>query len=112
MNNFFAEELRTATQKDCQARWSCGRPGELFRCGFCGHKFITGDKFRALYTNDIKGGYGNPLVCEQCNDTTDRLRDKWTEKHSKWREAIKDEFWWFERQLAAAARSESDFPFH
>lgn len=55
-------DFEVATKEHCNARWSCGRPGERFRCYFCGHKFVVGDEFRMVFTNDIKGAGGNPLT--------------------------------------------------
>jgi len=99
MNDFFSEELKIADEKACTARWSCGKNGEYFRCGFCGYKLIVGDKYRIVYTNDIKGAYGNPIVCEKCNDTTQKLRDKWKRKHDKWNKICEMEYWWFVKHL-------------
>jgi len=57
-----------ATKKDCEARWGGRKPGELFRCAFCGHKFQPGDIYRWQYTNNLGGIYcGNPFVCEKCD---------------------------------------------
>lgn len=86
MSNHFSEELRAATESECQARWSCGKPGQFFRCGFCGHKFQVGDKFRCIFTNDIPGAGGNPIVCEKCNGTTAELRGRWLSKVTEFRQ--------------------------
>jgi hypothetical protein len=84
--------LRPATQKDVKARWSCGRPGERFRCYMCGHKFVVGDLWRAVYTNDTPGAGGNPLVCESC-DSPD-IKERWIERS----EEARTKFWWIYRQ--------------
>ncbi len=97
MCNIFSETLSIATEETCKARWFCGAPGKYFRCGFCGHKFIVGDKYRALYTNDIAPG--NPLVCEKCNDTTPLLRDKWLHKWVEWNRMRQNELWFFTKFL-------------
>lgn len=78
--NFFREELHAATPEECAARWSCGKPGERFRCCFCGHKFAVGDLFRIVYTNDMPNAGGNPLVCKDCDAATSVLRERWRDK--------------------------------
>lgn len=95
MSNIFSEELKIADEKTCNARWSCGDPGEYFRCGFCGYKFVIGDKYRALYTNDMPSAGGNPLVCEKCNDDTKILRNRWANKCQRWHDIKNKEFWFF-----------------
>jgi hypothetical protein len=88
-------ELLVATESDCNARWSCGKPGEHFRCGFCGYKFKVGDKWRWLYCNDQPKAPGNSLVCEKCNDTNEKLIEKWHQKWEIWRTFTKSEEWWW-----------------
>ena len=56
-----------ATEHHCQLRWSGARPGVRFRCGICGHKFEPGDVVRFVYTNNLPGYGGNPLVCATCD---------------------------------------------
>ena len=78
----------TVTEKDLTIRWSCGKPGERFRCYICGHKFIVGDVVRWQYTNDTPGAAGNPLVCAAC-DGPDVIE--------KWKECVRiasHRFWW------------------
>ena len=99
MSNFFSETLKVADEKTCYARWFCGKPGEYFRCGFCGYRFVVGDKYRLLYTNDIANAPGNPIVCEKCNDTTQSLRDKWRHKWVEWNRMKQDELWFFTKFL-------------
>lgn len=62
-----------ATEKDTKLRWSGGKPGEFFRCGFCGVKFQAGDTVRWVFTNDTPGAGGNPFVCEKCDAPRDEL---------------------------------------
>lgn len=81
-----------ATDKDCGMRWSCGKPGEHFRCGFCGHKFVPGDRVRWQYTNDIPGAGGNPMVCEKCDGPD--VVERWAKKCAEW---AADAWWWFRR---------------
>ena len=95
MSDLFTEYLKTADAKICRLPWAGGNNGKYFRCHFCGHKFKAGDKYRIIYTNDIKGAGGNPIVCEACNDTTPNLRDKWKELKAEARER----FWWLRREL-------------
>lgn len=92
MNKFFSEELSVVTPEECAARWSGGAPGKFFRCGFCGYKFTVGDMKRVLYTNDLRNGWGNPIVCEKCNDSTEHLRDKWVHRHLEFNS---EKNWWF-----------------
>lgn len=92
--SIFSETLKAATKEECNARWSCGKPGELFRCGFCGHKFKEGDMYRGIYTNGTPGAHGNPLVCEKCNDSTGALIAMWKHMHEDVRK-YKERYWWF-----------------
>ena len=66
-----------ATERDCNLKW-CGRR-ENFRCGLCGHKFVPGDGFQMLYTNNLSGYGGNPLMCDDCNkpDAIDKWKLLW-----------------------------------
>jgi hypothetical protein len=45
--------------------WQKNNPNK-FRCHYCGHKFVIGNKWRCIYTNDMPGAGGNPLVCVEC----------------------------------------------
>lgn len=83
---------RTATATDCQGNWSGGTKGENFRCYFCGVRFKPGDYWRWQYTNDLPGGYGNPLVCGECDEGTAFTRIKWMKKCA---EFYSDKWWWF-----------------
>lgn len=82
-----------ATHEHCHVtRWSCGKPGERFRCGLCGHKFVPGDTVRWQYTNDTPGAGGNPFVCQTC----DSGRDANIAEILKRRAELKaDRWWWF-----------------
>ena len=91
----FRETLEPATAEQCQANWCCAGPGVAFRCGFCGHKFVEGDLFRALYTNDLPDAGGNPFVCRECNAETSELRKRWQEKRLDWASLRAGRFWWF-----------------
>lgn len=96
--HFFSTVLKIVTENHLKARWSGGKPGEYFRCGFCGHKFVLNDKFRCLYTNDMPGASGNPLVCEACTTkwgTSEDLREEWAYKWSVYKKATENDFWWF-----------------
>lgn len=95
MNTFFSEELHAATEKECDAPWLGKKHGEYFKCGFCGYKFAKGDLFRVLYSNGTPGAWGNPLVCEKCNDTTENLLARWKAKHDTMNAP---EWWWFRRE--------------
>lgn len=96
--SFFRPQLKPATATECSACWDGGKPGEFFRCGFCGYKFQEGDLFRGIYTNDLQGAGGNPLVCRECDAETSELRKRWQEKWAEWRTLAKQRFWWFARE--------------
>jgi len=105
MSNIFRNELRPATEQECKARWSCAKPGENFRCGFCGHKFQIGDLWRGLYTNDMAHAGGNPLVCECCNADNESLRKDWLDKCVTWKAFINEPTNWFlKTQIVRAAQ--------
>lgn len=97
MSKLFSGEMLIANAKTCKMSWSCGKNGIYFRCGFCGHKFVENDKYRAIYTNDLNGACGNPLVCEKCNDTNDSLREIWKDKNKWISNLLDNEFWWVEK---------------
>ncbi len=94
--NMLDGKWRVADEKTCKARWSGGSRGIYFRCGFCGHRFKVGDKWRIQFTNNMPDARGNPLVCEDCDASEKELVEKWREKHRKWRElCCTSEWWWF-----------------
>ena len=94
MSEFTDGKPRTATAEECTAPWAGGRAGKYFRCAFCGYKFLEGDYWRWIYTNDTPNAGGNPSTCKDC-DTGDRqsMIAKW---EALWREA-KGRMWWFTR---------------
>jgi hypothetical protein len=81
-----------ATEKDTQTRWSCAKPGENFRCGMCGHKFVVGDRVRWQYTNDIPNAGGNPMICEACDGPD--IVERWIAKCAEWSAIIDAPKWW------------------
>lgn len=81
-----------ATEKDLQTRWSCGKPGEKFRCGLCGHKFAVGEMVRWQYTNDVHGACGNPFVCTACDGGRDKIV---LEICARRAELNSERNWWF-----------------
>ena len=83
---------RIATDKDVHANWAGGADGKYFRCAFCGHKFVVGDYWRFVYTNDMPQAGGNPLVCKDCDG--DDIRQKW----AKMCEDFRTKYWWFNRR--------------
>jgi hypothetical protein len=89
---FTDQKPQTATENDLKLRWSCGKPGERFRCYLCGHKFQVGDTWRFVYSNSTPGATGNFLVCDKC-DGPDVL-DRWV-KHC---EAARTQFWWMREE--------------
>lgn len=90
--------LVEATEQHVNSRW-CGYPdNRRFRCAFCGHKFVIGDKFRAVYTNSTPGASGNPFVCGKCNASDAVLIEEWKQKHARFKQMKEEEFWWFFRK--------------
>lgn len=81
-----------ATAEDCKRRWSCGAPGERFRCYLCGHQFVPGDRVRWQYTNNVSGAGGNPLACERCDGPD--VVERWKAKCAEWNS---NAWWWFRR---------------
>jgi hypothetical protein len=95
MSRYFDKTGFTATARDCQGKWNFGKPGEYFRCAFCGHKFIEGDLVHGIYTNDIPDAPGNPLVCASCYTSHENARQTWKEK---WQKYNLPNNWWFNRR--------------
>ena len=81
-----------ATEKHCKSWGGSRENGSKFRCYLCGHKFVVGDVWRFQYVNDIKGAYGNPLVCENCDEGHEKTRKKWVKLCKQYES---DKFWWF-----------------
>jgi hypothetical protein len=87
-------EFVEVRKSDLKLPWSGGRNGKYFRCYFCGKKFVVGDEFRMIFTNNLDGiPGGNPLTCRPCFDEhegAEGLAQLW--KH-RWVE-VKEKFWW------------------
>lgn len=62
-----------ATEDHCKTRWCARKPGEMFRCFKCGHKFTPGETVRWVFTNNIPGAGGNPFVCADCDAPNEEL---------------------------------------
>lgn len=93
--SFTDQKPRVATEEDCTARWSFGKPGQNFRCSLCGYRFKVGDIWRWQYSygktitiDGRKRGLTNFMVCEKC-DGPDAL-DRWAAANE---EAL-TRFWW------------------
>jgi len=94
----FMNTIKVATEGACKARWSCAPPGERFRCAMCGHKLIPGDEYAVVYTNDMRGCWGNPIFCSACfEDDVQASRNKWAEKCTQW-EQLQEKYWFFVRE--------------
>jgi hypothetical protein len=61
-------KARPASDKHLKQRWSGGKPGVRFRCYLCGHKFVKGDLWKAIFANHLPNTRGNFLVCDTCDD--------------------------------------------
>lgn len=72
------QQPQTATEEHLRLRWLGGRDGKYFRCCMCGYKFKLGDYWRWVYTNDMQGAGGNPIVCERCDGPD--IRERWKAK--------------------------------
>ena len=81
-----------ADEDDTKLRWSCGKPGEFFRCALCGHKFAAGDTVRWQPTNDVPGAGGNPFVCQTCDTGRDGIIAEILKRRS---ELNGGRWWWF-----------------
>ena len=86
MSSFTDQKQRFATEEDLVAGWSCGKPGEKFRCYLCGYKFKFGDKWRWVLATHK--GLCNFITCEKC-DGKDVL-DRWVELNKM----IREKLWW------------------
>jgi len=93
--SFTDEKPRVATKKDLKTNWSCGKPGEYFRCTLCGYKFQISDYWRWQYTNDIPGAGGNPMVCKDCDGTKEEI----VLKLKQMKHEFKTKYWWFWHRL-------------
>jgi hypothetical protein len=88
------------TEKNVNLPWGGGANGKWFRCYFCGHRFVIGDKFRSIFTNakdEHNTPGGNPLTCEKCFadfDGVDGLKAEWRRMH----DVLKAKFWWANRE--------------
>ena len=93
-------ERTIVTEKELNLSWS-GRK-DNFRCGLCGDKFKVGEGFRMVFTNNLAGYGGNPLVCDKCDgaDVIERWKKLWDEFNT----IIKNKKYWrmvrnFENQI-------------
>ena len=91
MSPFTDQKPKIATKKDCEMEWSGGKNGKYFRCYMCGYKFVEGDYWRWVYTNDIPDAGGNPLVCKECDGPD--VRERWR-THKK---ELRTKYWWVNR---------------
>lgn len=95
MSDFF-NTPKIATEEDCKLCWSCGKPGQFFRCALCGHKFVPGDNYTIAYTNDLPKAYGNPICCTS-HGTVAEIREQWIERSRRFHATEADEFWFFHK---------------
>lgn len=94
--SFTDQRPRVATPADCAAKWSCGKPGERFRCHLCGHKFVPGDVWRWVYCgtglvcelNGKRYGVPNFMTCAACDG--EDVRARWIDRI---KEYYSDRFW-------------------
>jgi len=93
----------TASDEDCSLRWSGGKNGKYFRCGFCGHKFKPGDTVRWQYMNDTGQCGGNIFVCSSCDGSPEELKEKWKDQHVEFEKWRKGRMWYFFRNTLGGA---------
>jgi hypothetical protein len=88
-----------ATEWDVVADWNCGKPGEHFRCAWCGYRFQVGDLVRCVYTNsgaeECNGIGGNPFICAKCDGPREQILAELRGRRERFRA---NEFWWFRRR--------------
>ncbi len=91
--SFIDQKPHIATEAQCAARWSAGKPGEKFRCYLCGHKFVVGDIWRWVFGNTNGQALGNFLVCQKCDgdDVLERYKAAIAE--------AKQRFWWLYAEI-------------
>ena len=65
--NLLDGKTHVVIEDHCKLPWAGGKNGKYFRCGFCGHKFIPGNKIRWIFSNHVKGASGNPFTCDKCD---------------------------------------------
>lgn len=82
------------TKKIINQPWGGRSNGKHFKCHMCGHKFKIGDIVRWVFTNDIEGAGGNPLVCKNCDGTNEQVREKWKFMNMEFN-LMKSKWWWF-----------------
>jgi hypothetical protein len=95
VNDFF-NTSKIADEEVCKARWSCGKPGEFFRCALCGHRFVPGDAYTLVYTNDIPKTNGNPICCSS-HGTIAEMREQYRALCEEFRTTESDKFWFFHK---------------
>ena len=113
MSDWTNGEPLIATEQHVNMRWG-GDPAN-FRCGFCGHKILAGERWCFVFTNDLMGAGGNPLACNDCikpaefcacasGETLQQgLRGKWQRQCAEWWAFTTGPRWWrFMRNLRAA----------
>lgn len=93
--SFIDGKPQTVSEIDLKADWG-GRSHKKFpfRCYMCGHKFQLGEYWRFIFTNDIAGAGGNPIVCHSCDG--DDVRERWKKLCDEFNG---DKFWWFKACL-------------
>ncbi len=96
MTDFF-NTPKVATEDNCKQRWSCGKPGEFFRCALCGHKFVPGDDYTICYTNDMPDACGNPICCT-AHGPVHQLRAQWKDRCAEFKHFENDRFWFFHKR--------------
>ncbi len=94
--SFTDQKPFTVTKEILNYKWGGRSNGKHFKCYMCGHKFKIGDIVRWVYTNDMKGAGGNPLVCEKCDGSNEDVRQKWEAMCMEYN-SFKKRFWWFFR---------------
>jgi hypothetical protein len=90
--SFLDGNSRVATEQEVKLRCLGGKPGEFFRCGFCGHRFVVGDYWRCVFTNDMPDASGNPLICQSCDGKD--VRERWAAKCAEY---ASESWWWFRK---------------
>lgn len=103
--SFTDQQPRIATEKEIKMDWGGGANGKYFRCYLCGYKFKVGDYWRWVFSNNVSGAGGNPLVCKTCDGSNEEVIAKWKVQCQEYQEIIKGaKYWWFNRHYTGGER--------
>jgi len=88
--SFTDQKPRIATKGNIETLW--GGRKDSFRCYMCGYRFQVGDYWRWVYTNNVEGASGNPIVCNCCDG--EDVVERWKKLVNE----VGEKYWWFVRR--------------